>query len=277
MIKSINCKGKLVEFDQPKVMGILNYTPDSFSDGGQFNNPTKALSHIETMLNEGADFIDIGAISSRPGSDLLNAKEEKARLKPLLSEIQKIFPNQIFSLDTFRAEIAKWAVNEYNISIINDISAGELDPKMYETISELQVPYIIMHMQGNPQNMQDNPKYNNVTQDLIQYFARKIHELKSYAIHDVIIDPGFGFGKTLEHNYQLIKELDFFKVFDNLLLVGLSRKSMIQKTLDINAHDALNGTSVLNTIACYKGASILRVHDVKEATQVIKLLKQINF
>lgn len=276
-MKSINCKGKLIEFDQPKIMGILNYTPDSFSDGGQFNHPQKALSHIEKMLNEGSDFIDIGAISSRPGSDLLNTKEEKARLKPLLSEILKNFPDQIFSLDTFRSEIAKWAVNEYNISIINDISAGELDPKMFKTISELQVPYIIMHMQGSPDNMQKSPTYNNVTQDIIQYFARKIHELKSHAIHDVIIDPGFGFGKTLDHNYQLMKELDFFKVFDNLLLVGLSRKSMIQKTLDISAHDALNGTTALNTMAIYKGASILRVHDVKEATEVVKLLKQINF
>lgn len=275
-MKSINCKGQLIEFDQPKVMGILNYTPDSFSDGGQYNHPLKALSHIESMLSDGADFIDIGAISSRPGSDLLNTKEEKARLKPLLTEISKNFPDQIFSLDTFRSEIVNWAVNEYNISIINDISAGELGPKMFETISKLQVPYIIMHMQGTPDHMQKSPIYNHVTQDIIQYFARKIHELKAYAIHDVIIDPGFGFGKTLDHNYQLMKELDFFKVFENLLLVGLSRKSMIQKTLDTSAQNALNGTTVLNTMAIYKGASILRVHDVKEATEVVKLLDQIN-
>ena len=275
-MKSINCKGTLLEFSQAKVMGILNYTPDSFSDGGQFNSPSKSVEHIEKMLDDGADIIDIGAISSKPGSKFLNYKEEKERLKPLLSEILKQFPKQIFSLDTFRSEIAKWAVQEYNISIINDISAGNLDPKMFKTIAELQVPYIIMHMQGTPQNMQSNPTYNNITQEIIVYFSKKINELKELAVHDIIIDPGFGFGKTIEHNYQLINELDSFEIFDNLLLAGVSKKSMIQKVLNTNANDSLNGTSILNTIAVSKGANIIRVHDVKEAKEVIKIHSQLK-
>lgn len=275
-MKSINCRGKLLEFSEPRIMGILNYTPDSFSDGGQFNMPSKALKHIDSMLQEGADIIDIGAVSSRPGSNLLSFEEEKTRLKPLLIEIQKEFPNQIFSLDTFRSKIAEWAVKEFNISIINDISAGELDKNMFKTIGELQVPYIMMHMQGTPTNMQKNPSYQNVTQELIQYFAKKIKELKSFSVHDVIIDPGFGFGKTIEHNYQLIKELNSFKIFNNPLLVGLSRKSMIQKALDIDASNALNGTTVLNTLAIEKGTNILRVHDVKEAKEIVKIYSNLN-
>ena len=275
-MKSINCRGKLLEFDEAKVMGILNYTPDSFSDGGIFNTPSKALYQIEKMLIEGADLIDIGAISSKPNSSLLTFDEEKKRLKPLLTEIQKKFPNQIFSLDTFRSKIAKWAVQDYNISIINDISAGELDSKMFSTIAELQVPYVMMHMQGTPKNMQQKPTYKNVTQDIILYFAKKINELKKLSVHDIIIDPGFGFGKTLEHNYQLVKELNHFKIFDNLLLIGISRKSMIQTVLDVEANDALNGTSIINTLAIERGANILRVHDVKAAKEVIKIYSKIK-
>jgi dihydropteroate synthase len=276
MIKSINCRGQLLEFDSPKVMGILNYTPDSFSDGGKYNTLKKALTKIEDMFADGADIIDIGAISSRPGSDLLNIKEEKQRLEPLLKEIDKNFPKQIFSLDTFRSYIAEWAVNEFNISIINDISAGELDAKMFETIGRLQVPYIMMHMQGTPDEMQREPSYENVTQDIIQYLAKKVAELKKFAVHDILIDPGFGFGKTIEHNYQLLNELESFKIFDNLLLVGLSRKSMIQKVLDIDANQALNGTTILNTLALEKGANILRVHDVKEAKEIVTLFNKMS-
>ncbi len=275
-MKSINCRGKLLKFDETKIMGILNFTPDSFSDGGQFNTISKALSRIEHMFTEEADIVDIGAISSKPGSRLLNIDEEKQRLKPLLSEINKIFPNQIFSLDTFRSEIAKWAIEKYNISIINDISAGELDTNMFKTMGTLQVPYIMMHMQGTPQNMQKNPSYKNVTLDLIQYFANKINKLKTYSVHDIIIDPGFGFGKTLEHNYQLIKELDNFKILNHLLLVGISRKSMIQKILKTDAQKSLNGTTVLNTLAIEKGANIIRVHDVKEAKELVKIYNQIK-
>lgn len=271
MIQSLNCRGQILEFNSPKVMGILNFTPDSFSDGGHFFNLKKALIRIEEMIEQGADIIDIGAISSRPGSKLLSEKAEKERLAPLIKELPKQFPKNIFSLDTYRSEVAEWAVNESNISIINDISAGELDSKMFKTIAELQVPYIIMHMQGTPKNMQNQPEYNDVTQDIILYFTKKINELKNLGIHDIIIDPGFGFGKTLEHNFQLIKELNYFKIFDHLLLAGLSRKSMIQKSLNIQANEALNGTTVLNTIAVSKGAKILRVHDVKEAVEIIKL------
>ena len=270
-MKTINCRGTLLEFDTPKVMGILNYTPDSFSDGGLYNSVPKALNQINNMLKDGADIIDIGAISSRPGSKSINTSEEKARLKPLLIEILKQFPNQVFSLDTYRSEIAEWAVQEYNISIINDISAGELDNNMFSTIAKLQVPYIIMHMQGKPSDMQNNPTYNNVTQEIIQYFSKKIDILKTLGVHDVIIDPGFGFGKTVEHNYQIIKELEAFNIFENLLLVGLSRKSMIQKVLNTKATESLNGTTILNTIALEKGAKILRVHDVKEAKEIIKI------
>ena len=270
-MKSINCRGQLIEFNETKIMGILNYTPDSFSDGGKFNKPNSALKQIEEMLLQAADIIDIGAISSKPGSQLLNLKEEKERLKPLLSEILKQFPKQIFSLDTFRSEIAEWAVKEYNISIINDISGGDLDSNMFKVIAELQVPYVIMHMQGTPDNMQAKPKYNNVTQEIILSFAKKINTLEELGVHDVIIDPGFGFGKTTEHNYQLIKELDSFKIFEKLLLVGVSRKSMIQKVLNTNANNSLNGTTILNTLAVSKGADILRVHDVKEAKEIIKI------
>ena len=275
-MKSINCRGYLLEFDTPKIMGILNFTPNSFSDGGQFDTSSKALVQIRKMLDEGADIIDIGAISSKPGASLLTLEEEKERLTPLLKAIQKEFQTTIFSLDTFRSEIAKWAVQEYNISIINDISAGELDKNMFKTIGELQVPYIMMHMQGTPANMQKNPSYKHVTQDIIQYFANKINELKSHSIHDIIIDPGFGFGKTLEHNYQLIEELESFKVLEKLLLVGVSRKSMIQKTLNVDVKNTLNGTSILNTLAVEKGANILRVHDVKEASEIIQIFNQIK-
>ena len=275
MVKSINCKGKLLNFSSPLIMGILNYTPDSFSDGGHFDTPLKAMTQIEKMFLEEADIIDIGAVSSKPGSHVLTFEQEKKRLKPLLEEIIKNFSNNIFSLDTFRSEIAKWAVNEYNISIINDISAGELDANMFKTIGELQVPYIMMHMQGVPENMQNKPSYKNVTIDIIEYFAKKIDLLKQFAINDIIIDPGFGFGKSMDHNYQIIKELDSFRVLDKLLLVGLSRKSMIQKALNTNANDSLNGTTILNTLALSNGANLLRVHDVKEAKEIVKIFNQL--
>ncbi len=275
-MRSINCRGVLLEFNEPKIMGILNFTPDSFSDGGKYNTNSKALLHIEDMIEQGADIIDIGAISSKPGSKLLSFDEEKARLKPLLCEINKNFSDTIFSLDTFRSEIAKWAIHEYNISIINDISAGELDAKMFETIGKLQVPYIMMHMQGRPQNMQKNPIYKDVTQDIIKYFSDKIKELKQFSVHDVIIDPGFGFGKTLEHNYQLLRNLHHFDIFEELLLVGVSRKSMIQKLLDNTVGESLNGTTIVNTLAIEKGSNILRVHDVKEAKEIVTIYSQIT-
>ncbi len=264
----------MLDLEQTKIMGILNYTPDSFSDGGQFNDPNSALSHIEKMLNEGADMIDIGAISSRPGASLLDTQKEKERLKPILKEVAQHFPDTIFSLDTFRSEIARWAVETYGIDIINDIAAGELDDKMFSTIADLQVPYIIMHMKGVPETMQKSVSYRDIVQEIILYLAGKTTQLKQLGVHDVIIDPGFGFGKTLEHNYELLNRLDDFKIFQEPLLVGVSRKSMIQKLLQTTPEESLNGTTVVHTLAVQKGAKILRVHDVKEAKQVVEIINK---
>jgi len=259
-------------------MGILNYTPNSFFDGGKFNTTNDALNQIEKMLADGADIIDIGAISTKPGSSILSYKEEKERLLPLFKEISKNFNDVIFSLDTFRSEIAKQFVNEYGVSIINDISAGELDSEMFETIAKLNVPYIIMHMQGTPENMQNNPTYTkSIELEIIEYFAEKISKLKLLGVNDIIIDPGFGFGKTLEHNYQLLNKLDSFNIIDLPLLVGVSRKSMINKLLDISPNEALNGTTIINTIVLQKGANILRVHDVKEAKEAVKIVNAMKF
>jgi len=272
---SILCKGSLLSLENPLVMGILNLTPDSFSDGGKYNQIDKALTRAGEMLEDGADIIDIGAFSSRPGAKFISVSEEKLRLKYILKEITRTYPKAILSLDTFRSEIAKWAVQDLGVAIINDISAGEMDKDMFETVANLQVPYIIMHMQGKPDNMQVNPHYEDVTRDIILYFTRKLERLKELAVHDVIIDPGFGFGKTLENNYQLLKELDHFKVLEKAILVGLSRKSMIQKVLEVDASETLNGTTVLNTLAIEKGADILRVHDVKEAKELVRLRSQL--
>ena len=254
-------------------MGILNFTPNSFFDGGKYNTVNDALNQVEKMLTDGADIIDVGAVSSKPGANILSLEEEKERLLPLFKELSKNFNNVIFSLDTFRSEIAKQFVNDFGVSIINDISAGELDSKMFETVAKLNVPYIIMHMQGTPKNMQNNPQYNKAIElEIIEYFAKKVSELKLMGVNDIIIDPGFGFGKTLEHNYQLLNKLDSFKITELPLLVGVSRKSMINKLLDIKPNDALNGTTVINTIALQKGANILRVHDVKEAKQATDIV-----
>lgn len=255
-------------------MGILNVTQDSFYDGGKYNSEKTIIEHIEKMLSEDADFIDIGAYSSRPGAKEISSKEELSRLIPALEITAKRFPEAVISLDTFRSEIANICVQNYNVSIINDISSGEADFKMLETIADLQVPYIMMHKKGIPENMQDNPTYENIIREIILYFAHKTEIAKNLGIHDIIIDPGFGFGKTNVHNYELLDKLDKFEVFDYPLLVGISRKSMIYKTLNINPDDALPGTISLNTIALLKGANILRVHDVKEAKQIISLQKQ---
>jgi len=271
---SINCNGNLIDLSSPKIMGILNITPDSFYDGGKFTTIENAIAQTNRMLNEGADIIDIGAISSKPGADLLNSEEEKKRLEPVFKELSKEFKNTIFSLDTFRSEIAEYFVKEYGVSIINDISAGDLDSKMFETIAKLNVPYIMMHMQGIPKNMQENPKYENISLDIIKYFAEKISLAKQIGINDVIIDPGFGFGKTLDDNYKLLKNLKDFEILELPILVGLSRKSMIYNQLETSANNAITGTIAANTIALLNGANILRVHDVKEAKDGIKIVKK---
>jgi len=268
----INCNGNLLDFNEPKVMGILNITPDSFYDGGAYSNIEKIEKRIEQMISEGASIIDIGAYSSRPDAKQITEKEELKRLLPCLELVSKKFTNIIFSVDTFRSEIAKIAVNDFGVSIINDISAGSLDKKMFETIADLSVPYIMMHMKGNPQNMQQNPVYDDLISEIFNYFSEKIEILKKLSVKDIVIDPGFGFGKTIEHNYKLLSELENFAIFELPILVGISRKSMIYKYLGINQKQALNGTTVLNTIALQKGANILRVHDVKEAIETIKLI-----
>ncbi|MFH0864737.1 MAG: dihydropteroate synthase [Bacteroidota bacterium] len=266
----MNCRGTLLSLEKPIVMGILNITPDSFYDGGKFSCINDIINHTRKMLDEGAAIIDIGAVSTKPGAKEVNASKEKERLIPVIKAIVKEFPQAILSADTYRSEIAKAAIGE-GVHIINDISAGQFDKKMSRTIESLQVPYIIMHIQGTPSEMQKDPKYKNVVNEVMLYFSEKVDKLKQIGINDIIIDPGFGFGKTVEHNYELLKNLDLFKAFDLPIMAGVSRKSMVNKVLGTKPENALNGTTVLNTIALMKGASILRVHDVKEAVETVKL------
>jgi len=267
----LNIKGEIIDLSIPKVMGILNTTPDSFYDGGRYNSIEKLRNRIDNMINEGVDFIDIGAYSSRPGADIINENEEWERLYPVLNMLLKNYSDIIISIDTYRAEIAKRAVNDYGVGIVNDISAGEMDNGMFEIVAELNVPYIIMHMQGNPQNMQNSPEYKNVTKEVISRLAAKVEILKKIGVNDVIIDPGFGFGKSIEHNFELLNNLEAFSFFQLPVLVGLSRKSMVYKLLNNTPDGSLNGTTVLNTIALIKGANILRVHDVLEAKEIVTL------
>jgi dihydropteroate synthase len=274
---NISCKGKLIDLTKPKIMGILNLTPDSFYDGGLFNNTDLALAQTEKMLLEGATFIDVGGASSKPGAVEISIDEELARVLPIIEEIQKRFPEAIISIDTYRSVVAQQAVAT-GAAIVNDISSGSLDAKMLGTVGALGgVPYIAMHMQGKPQNMQDNPSYDNLLVAIRSFFAAKIDDAHKAGIHDVIIDPGFGFGKTLDHNYSLLKNLSSMQMDGIPMMIGLSRKSMIHKYLKIDVSDALNGTTVLNTIALKQGAQILRVHDVKEAQQAIHLIEKLTY
>lgn len=271
---TINCKGTLIDLSTPKVMGILNLTPDSFYDGGKYQNEKEVLAQTEKMLQEGATFIDVGAYSSRPGAKHITEEEELARIVPIIKLLVSTFPDIILSVDTFRSNVAIACI-EQGAAIINDISAGEMDENMFATAAALGVPYIMMHMQGTPQNMQQNPVYSNITEEVIFYFSNKIAQARSFGINDIILDPGFGFGKTIEHNYRLLSEQELLKNIELPLLIGLSRKSMIYKTLNITAQEALNGTTALHMISLQKGANILRVHDVKEAMQCIELTKKI--
>lgn len=275
MKSTINCNGKLIDITKPIVMGILNITPDSFYDGGKYNTDKDILKRAEQILSEGGKIIDIGAYSSRPGAEHITEQEEIKRLITVLKIIKKEFSSAITSVDTFRASVANTVINDYEVAIINDISAGDADDKMFETIAKNNVPYIMMHMKGNPQTMQNSPKYDNLLKEIQLYFANKIQKAKLTGINDVIIDPGFGFGKTLEHNYQLLNSLDRFSIFDLPILVGISRKSMIYKLLNTNPKNSLNGTTALNMIALTKGAKILRVHDVKEAVQLTIINEQL--
>jgi len=270
---TITCGGKLLDLSNPVVMGIINVTPDSFFSGSRFNRTGKIVDQVGKMLGDGARIIDVGAYSSRPGAKDISSKEEMERLVPAFKAIRKNFPDAIFSIDTFRSEVARHMVADYGVAMVNDISGGELDPAMFETIADLNVPYILMHMRGNPLTMQINPTYENVEQELILYFSEKLKALNLLGVKDVIIDPGFGFGKSIEHNFELLARLNDFRVFDLPILAGFSRKSMIFKSINSTPEGALNGTTVLNTIALLKGVSILRVHDVKEAVESINLLE----
>ena len=272
---TINCKGQLIDVSSPKVMGILNVTPDSFYDGGKHKNERDILRHVEKMLNDGATFIDVGAYSSRPNAAHITEDEELKRLLPIISLILEKFPETLLSIDTFRSEVAKQCVIA-GAALVNDISAGKMDDHMLQTIAHLKVPYIMMHMKGTPQTMQQQTNYDNLTKDILFYFSERMAAAKQLGIIDIIVDPGFGFAKTREQNFELLQQLELFKILEKPLLVGVSRKSMIYKTLDTTADHALNGTTVLNTIALQKGASILRVHDVKEAMECITLVKSLS-
>ena len=267
----INCKGKLLNFNQPLVMGILNITPDSFYENSRVMHLEEIIHKTEKMLNDGASIIDIGGYSSRPGATDISMEEETNRVVPVINALTEKFPDIIISIDTFRSEVAKAAIAA-GAAIINDISAGNLDDKMLETVAQLKVPYIMMHMKGTPQNMKSQCEYEDIFDEMILYFSKKINELRKLGVNDIIIDPGFGFAKNLKQNYQVMQNLERFKIFDCPLLVGVSRKSMIYKLLESDAKNALNGTTVLNTIALQKGANILRVHDVKEAKECVEIL-----
>lgn len=271
---TINCLGKLIDLSSPKVMGILNLTPNSFYDGGKFKNEKSILNQVDKMLSDGATFIDIGAYSSKQNAEFVSEKEEENRLFPVIELILKEFPETLISIDTFRSAIAKKAI-ENGACIVNDISAGSLDDKMFETIANLQVPYIMMHMKGNPQTMQGLAHYENIVKEMLFYFSEKVASARSFGINDLIIDPGFGFAKKMEHNFEVLNNLELFQMLELPILVGFSRKSMIYKTLETSAEFALNGTTVLNTIALQKGAKMLRVHDVREAIECVKLVSQL--
>jgi dihydropteroate synthase len=266
----INCLGNLIDLSTPKVMGILNVTPNSFYDGGKYQHETEILKRVEVMLNEGADFIDIGAYSSKPNAEFVSEEEELNRLLPILKSVLKEFPTTIISVDTFRSEIAKVSI-ENGAAIINDISAGSLDEKMMETIAKFQVPFIMMHMKGTPQTMMSLTTYDNIVKEMLFYFSEKVAQARSFGINDLIIDPGFGFAKTTEQNYEVMQKLQLFQSLELPILAGVSRKSMIYKPLESTPEKALNGTTALNMIALTKGASILRVHDLKEAVECVKL------
>mgnify|MGYP003376238017 FL=1 len=274
--RTIRVNGQLMNLSTPKVMGILNVTPDSFYAGSRKETTSDIAYRVEQIITEGADMIDIGAYSSRPNAEHVSTKEEMARLRKGLEIIREVAPEAIVSVDTFRADVASMCVEEYGAALINDISGGQMDERMFDTVARLNVPYIMMHMQGTPQDMQLHIHYNHLRMEIMQYFALKVQELYARGIKDIIIDPGFGFGKTLAHNYELFKHLEDFKLFGLPLLVGISRKSMIYKLLDSSPEEALNGTTVLNTIALTKGADILRVHDVKACVEAVRIFNQMN-
>jgi len=273
--KSINSSLNGINLDEPIVMGILNVTPDSFFDGGQYLSDETIVRKVNAMEFDGAKIIDIGGYSSRPGATEISEAEELKRVLPIVKLIRSNFSDMLISIDTFRSNVAEQCVNT-GANIVNDISGGSLDSKMFDTISKLKVPYVLMHIKGTPETMQENPTYSNIAQEVYQYFEEKISILNAKGISNIILDPGFGFGKTVGHNYEILKSLKQFNSFNLPILVGFSRKSMINKVLNTTPEEALNGTSILNTLALTHGAKILRVHDVKEANECIQLVEMVK-
>jgi len=271
---SLNCSGKLLSLETPQVMGVINVTPDSFHDGGNFIDPSDATDQAGKLLAEGAGIIDIGGISSRPGAKPVSVSEETDRLHAVVSKIRSSFPDAILSIDTYKSQVVKEMSDQYNIDIVNDITAGNGDSEMIPLISNLNIPYLIMHMQGEPSNMQDNPHYKNITDEIIQFFSEKLNLLFKKGINDVLIDPGFGFGKTRDHNYELLSHIDSFRMFEIPLVAGVSRKSMIQKLLNTNSESALNGTTAVHMLQLERGVNILRVHDASPAIEAIKIFTE---
>lgn len=272
---TINCNGKLIDLDYPKVMGILNCTPDSFFDGGTYKNESEILTQVEKMLSEGATFIDIGAYSSKPNAEFVSVEEEIARIVPIVELLVQQFPNILISIDTFRSKVAEACILK-GAAIINDISAGKLDDLMLGVVTKYKVPYIMMHMRGTPQTMTTLTQYEDVVKEVLLYFSERIAAARSLGINDLIVDPGFGFAKTLEQNYEILQKMELFQQLELPILSGVSRKSMVYKVLNTNASESLNGTTTLNTISLLKGVSILRVHDVKEAMECVTLFNAMN-
>lgn len=272
----MNCKGQLIDLSVPRVMGILNLTPNSFFDGGKYNNEDEIITRATNILTEGADFIDLGGYSSKPNAEFVSEQEEIDRVVPAIELILKHFPDALLSIDTFRAGVAKASI-ESGAAIINDIAAGELDDKMFDVIAKYNVPYIMMHMRGNPQTMQSLTQYDDIMKEMLFYFSEKVQRARSLGINDLILDPGFGFAKTTDQNFEVMQKMELFNLLELPVLAGISRKSMIYKTLHITAEEALNGTTILNTIALSKGAKILRVHDVKEAVECVTLFTKMSF
>lgn len=271
----INCNGRLLNLSTPIIMGILNVTPDSFYDGGRYAAQDSIVAQVEKMLKAGATIIDIGGMSSRPGAEIISVEEELKRVLPAIDTVMRHFPTALISIDTVRAEVARQSVQQ-GASIINDISAGSIDTEMFSTVAELGVPYILMHIKGKPKDMQLRPSYDNVVLEVTDFMIEKIGQLRELGVKDIILDVGFGFGKTIEHNYQLLKYMDQFNILDLPILAGVSRKSMIYKVLNNTAKEALNGTTALNVVALQQGAKILRVHDVKAAMEVVRLWEQLE-
>jgi len=270
---TINLRGHLMDLSIPKVMGILNVTPDSFFSSSRYMSEEGILHRVGQIIDDGADILDVGACSTRPGIELVSEEEELLRLRLALHLIRKRWPSMPVSVDTFRAKVAEVVVTEFGADMINDISGGDMDSEMFKTVARLQVPYILMHMQGTPSTMQIQPHYDDMMTEIGQFFSKRVETLRSLGLNDIILDPGFGFGKTMDHNYELLRRLDEFELFGLPLLVGLSRKSMIYKNLGTNPEQSLNGTSILNTLALTGGANILRVHDIKEALECVKLVQ----